>query len=65
MDKKLLSIYKLGWQDACDNNPQKSFNNKLFQRAYTIGWLDFIVGDDLRGVDYQTEKEILESIKSA
>ena len=62
-DVKLLEYYKMGWNDCADNNKEKKFKDKLLQRAYTIGWLDFIVGDDVSSVDMQTEQDILKHIK--
>ena len=62
-DEKLFEYYKMGWDDCADNNKQKEFEDKLLQRAYTIGWLDFIAGDDVSSVDMQTEQDILKHIK--
>lgn len=62
-DEELLQHYKLGWNDCADNKPTKIFSDKLFQTAYTNGRIDFIVGDDIRSIDYQTEEKILQQIK--
>ena len=62
-DEKLLEYYNMGWHDCAENNKEKKFENKLIQRAYTIGWLDFIAGDDVSSVDMQTEQDILKHIK--
>jgi hypothetical protein len=62
MNETLLKYYRKGWNDCFGGKPRK-IKNKLLQRAYDIGWLDYIVGDDVSSVDLQTEEEILEKIK--
>lgn len=63
-DLMLLYYYKIGWNDCSESKKEKKFEDKLLQRAYKIGWLDFIAGDDVSSVDAQTEKDILKRIKN-
>lgn len=62
-DKDLIEYYKLGWSDCSEATQKKMFEDKLLQRAYEIGWLDFIVGDEVSSVDLQSEKDILKTIR--
>lgn len=65
-DKDLLKFYNLGWHECFDNNQKKEnyFTHKMLYMAYLTGWNDYIIGDDVSSVDYQTEEEILIKIKS-
>jgi hypothetical protein len=62
-DKKLLEYYKLGWTDNCNGKTEKRFDNPILQRAYIIGWLDFMAGDDVSSVDEQTNEQIIRHIR--
>jgi hypothetical protein len=53
----------MGWNDCADGNTEKHFKQPILQRAYNIGWCDFIAGDDISSVDLQTHSEILKHIK--
>jgi hypothetical protein len=61
-NKTLLMYYKMGWNDCADGNTEKHFKQPILQRAYNIGWCDFIAGDDISSVDLQTHSEILKHI---
>lgn len=61
-DKILLEIYKTGFSDELDDKPAKNYKGQLESRAYNLGRIDAIVGDDCRSVDYQSNEEILKSI---
>lgn len=63
-DDELLKYYRMGWNQRADNKKRKKFNNELIQNAYDVGWLDFILGDDIRELDYQTDEERLKNIKN-
>lgn len=65
-DKDILKFYKLGWHECFDNKPKKEnyFTDKILYMAYLTGWDDYIIGDDVSSVDYQTEEEILTKIKN-
>jgi hypothetical protein len=59
-DIEIIRFYKLGWHGMT----MPPTNSLILQRAYKIGELDFIVGDELESVDFQTEEQILNSIKN-
>jgi hypothetical protein len=61
-DKILLEIYMCGFSDELDGKPAKNYKGQLESRAYNLGRVDAIVGDDVRSIDYQTNEQILESI---
>lgn len=63
-DEKLLEYYRMGWNDSSNNNEEQNFNDFLLNRAYIIGWLDFIVGDDISSVDLQTDEQIVNNIRN-
>jgi hypothetical protein len=63
-DKHLLETYMCGFNDEL-NGREKMFNpNPLLQRAYDLGRLDAIVGDDVRSVDQQSDRMILNRIRN-
>lgn len=62
MNKILLDIYRKGFIDELDGKNPRKYKSHLESRAYNLGRIDAIVGDDCRSVDYQTDEEILESI---
>jgi hypothetical protein len=62
-DKFLLEIYMQGFNDELDGNPEKIFPSELLKRAYVIGRMDAIAGDESKIVDYQIEEQILNHIK--
>jgi hypothetical protein len=64
LDKQLLEIYMWGFNDELKGG-EKMFNpNPLLQRAYDLGRSDAIIGDDVRGVDQQTDGIILNRIRN-
>jgi len=63
-DAELLSFYYQGFEDELNGSEKKTFFNTLNQRAYDLGCIDAIVGEDVRSVDYQTDEEILKNIKN-
>jgi len=63
-NKKLLEIYSLGFNDELYNKPVKTYSNLLQDRAYIIGRMDAIAGDDVSSVDEQSDDDILKHIKN-
>jgi hypothetical protein len=59
LDSTLLSVYMRGFNDELDNTDSFS----LVEKAYYLGKLNALLGDDVRSVDYQSDKEILNQIK--
>jgi hypothetical protein len=63
-DEELLEIYETGWHDALSlGKTWRSYPTKLQERAYKLGGLDARAGDDVSSIDFQTDEEILKSIK--
>lgn len=66
IDKKLLEIYYLGFTSCSLNDFDKIKNSNfsdLERKAYLLGWDHYIIGDDVRSVDYLSTDQILELIK--
>jgi hypothetical protein len=64
-DRVLLNTYNLGFSDelkGVDNS--SSFEDKLLAKAYILGQSDAIVGDDVMSLNYQSNEQILNRIKS-
>lgn len=68
-DNELLAYYHLGWGDSSNSYKtkaiHKAFDEPIFQKAYNIGWSDFICGDDVTSVDNQSDKQVLKRIKES
>jgi hypothetical protein len=62
-NEDLLDYYMLGFRDELDNLDEKEYDNPLITRAYKLGRLDAILGDDIRSVDYQSDEEIIKNIR--
>jgi len=60
LDKILITIYMLGFNDKLDNKP--FIDIPLILRAYNLGRNHTIIGDDTPVIDYQTKDEILQRI---
>jgi len=63
-DKILLETYMWGFNDELDGRTEMWNPNPLLLRAYKLGRLDDIVGDDVRSADYQSNEEILNRIRT-
>jgi hypothetical protein len=68
-DDELIDIYILGFNDELD--PKKfieknyeSYGDKLREKAYSLGRLDAILGDEIPSIDLQSNEEILNNIKN-
>ena len=67
---KILEAYKLGWSNSgeCKIAPYKAdkkYEDIVLQRAYEVGWDDYIMGDIMVSVDLQTNKEIVKKIRKS
>lgn len=62
-DKELLEIYMQGFNDELMGELSIVPNNELSKKAYNMGRIDALVGDDVPSVDLRTNNEILEKIK--
>lgn len=63
-DKKLMEWYMKGWNDELHGTSTIMDCSILEDIAYGMGASDCVVGDDMEHIDKQTEKEILDNIKS-
>jgi hypothetical protein len=62
-NKQLLEIYMVGFNDELNGGEKITWSpNPLYQRAYDLGRMDAIVGDDVSSLDQQTDKMILNRI---
>ena len=61
-EEKLMDIYMAGFVDELRSQPEVEFTEILSTRAYQLGRVDALVGDDVRSVDNQTNEEILHRI---
>lgn len=59
----LLLVYRSGFNDELEGKTKKQFKKPILNRAYNLGCMDAIVGDDVRSVDYQSDEEILKTIR--
>lgn len=62
-DKKILKTYKLGFIDELYGKTRFLNFNPILLRAYNLGRLDAIIGDDVSSCDLQTNEEILNKIR--
>jgi hypothetical protein len=61
----LLEIYKRGWDECFDGiSHADEYEDPKERRAYQIGWNHYIIGDDVRSVDYLSEEEILKILNA-
>lgn len=63
-DKEIIKLYFEGWYEEVDGvKPRDWFKNDLSKRAYMMGRLDYVIGDDVSSNNLQTEEEIVKRIK--
>lgn len=63
-DEELMKIYWRGWHNELDSiTPLEKLDTELKQRAYDLGKIDAIMGDDVSSIDMQSKEEILKSIR--
>jgi hypothetical protein len=62
-DKTLLGYYMKGFDDELRGTSSVVPEGELL-KAYSLGVLHAIVGDDVRNVDYLSEEEILKLIRN-
>lgn len=62
-DIQLLDAYCQGFKDELRGSSSEVLSDALANKAYSLGALHALVGDDIRSVDYLSETEILNMIK--
>lgn len=63
-DKEILDYYLWGFVDGLEGIESSEFNDPIANKAYRLGHSHAIIGDDVRSVDYLSNKEILNMIKN-
>ena len=64
-NKDILKLYNQGFKDELDGKfDQAKVNPNIDGRAYNLGSLHAIVGDDCRWVDNLSDEQILEFLKN-
>ena len=62
-DKQLLEMYMKGFNDSLYNIFPEYSHSSLETKAYYLGRIDAIIGDEIEEVDLETDEEILAKIK--
>jgi hypothetical protein len=62
-DKSLLEWYVKGFKDELNGTSSVESENRIENRAYMIGALDAVCGDDVTSIDRKSDEEILTLIK--
>ena len=62
-DKSLMEWYMKGFNDELYGTSTVESENKIENRAYMMGAMDAVVGDDMPEMDYRSDEEILTLIK--
>lgn len=62
-DKSLLEWYMKGFNDELNGSSSTVSDNEIENRAYGLGALDAIAGDDMPSLDYRSDEELLKIIK--
>ena len=62
-DQNLLDWYMKGFKDELNGSSSVISDHELENKAYRLGALHALVGDDVRSVDYLPKEEILKEIK--
>ena len=64
-DQQLLKVYMVGFNDCGNNIKDEDMydDDDWLSIAYRLGWDDYIIGDEVKSIDLQTDEEILQRIK--
>lgn len=60
--ENVIEIYLQGFEDELQNKPMREYNYPIDNRAYQLGRIDALIGDDVRSVDYQNVDHLLKRI---
>ena len=63
-DKELLDTYMRGFNHELDGKDVEPQESKLLTRAYSLGRLDAIVGDECNDIDMRTNQQIVNAIRN-
>jgi len=62
-DEQLLAVYMKGFTDSLHDVFPQHLNTSLEQKAYQLGRIDALIGEEIESHDYQTNEEILSQIR--
>jgi hypothetical protein len=62
-DEQLIEVYMKGFIDSLHDMHPQPFETSLEQKAYQLGRIDALIGDEIEAHDYQTNEEILSQIR--
>lgn len=62
-DEELLGYFMQGFEDELYGLDEKTYDASLKQRAYNLGRLDAIAGDDITSIDYKSNQDIINQIR--
>jgi len=62
-DEELLGYFMQGFEDELYGLDEKTYDTPLKQRAYNLGRLDAIAGDDMPSLDYKCNQDIINQIR--
>ena len=64
-DEELMEIYMKGFNDEFDGLSENVYSPDTLEfKAYAMGGVDAVIGDDCPSLDYRAAKEILDMIKN-
>jgi hypothetical protein len=63
-DEELLDAYMEGFRDCGKSADRRDQYTGPARIAYGMGWDHFIIGDDVRAVDYLSDEETLTLIRT-
>ena len=64
-DKTILEWYMKGFRDELNGSSTVESEHRVLNRAYNIGSINALVGDDVSSVDRKSDDEILKQIKNS
>lgn len=62
-DETILTWYMYGFNDELKGTSRTISDSKLLNKAYSVGAIDALVGDNLKSSDNQSEEEIIKIIR--
>lgn len=62
-DEELLGYFMQGFEDELYSLDEKSYDTPIKQRAYNLGRLDAVAGDDMPSIDYKSNQDIINQIR--
>ena len=64
-EQSILRAYNKGWKDCSNNKPRyDKYLSFLLQRAYNIGYENYIIGDEVTSVDAWSDEQIIKYVQN-